>query len=139
MAEMKTIENEGSVTDFLSSVENKRRKQDSFVVLEMMQRLSEHEPKMWGPSIVGFGKYHYKYESGREGDFFITGFSPRKQNLSIYIVNGFDRYAHLLKKLGKYKTSKVCLYINKLDDIDLNVLEELVKQSVEHFHNKYGK
>ncbi len=87
---------------------------------------------MWGPSIVGFGTYHYKYASGREGDWFLTGFSPRKQNLTLYIMAGFKRYDELLNKLGKYKTGKSCLYIRNLDDVDVDVLRELVKQSVEH-------
>jgi uncharacterized protein YdhG (YjbR/CyaY superfamily) len=97
-----------------------------------MQAVTKGPPQMWGSSIVGFGSYHYKYASGREGDWFIVGFSPRKQNLTLYIISGFDQYAALLKKLGKYKTAKSCLYINRLDDIDLPTLKELVKQSVKH-------
>lgn len=89
---------------------------------------------MWGSSIVGFGDYHYKYESGREGDWFVTGFSPRKQNLTLYIMAGFDNYDQLLSRLGKYKTGKSCLYINKLDDVDLDVLKELVAQSAAHMN-----
>ena len=87
---------------------------------------------MWGPSIIGFGSYRYKYASGREGEWMLTGFSPRKQNLTLYIMPGFDNYDSLLAKLGKYKTGKSCLYINKLEDVDLSVLEKLVKQSVDH-------
>jgi len=87
---------------------------------------------MWGPSIIGFGSYHYCYDSGREGDWFLTGFSPRKQNLSVYIMSGFAKYDSLMKKLGKHKTGKSCLYINKLEDIDLDVLKELIKRSAEH-------
>lgn len=93
---------------------------------------------MWGPSIVGFGEYHYKYESGREGDFLITGFSPRKSALTIYIMPGFTRHAALMGKLGKHRTGKSCLYINRLDDVDLEVLEELVSRSVEYMTEKYG-
>lgn len=93
---------------------------------------------MWGPSIVGFGEYHYKYESGREGDFLITGFSPRKSALTIYIMPGFTRYEALMEKLGKHRTGKSCLYINRLDDVDLSVLEELVTRSVEYMTEKYG-
>lgn len=93
---------------------------------------------MWGPSIVGFGEYHYKYESGREGDFLITGFSPRKSALTIYIMPGFARYEALMAKLGKHRTGKSCLYINRLDDVDLSVLEELVTRSVEYMTEKYG-
>ena len=92
---------------------------------------------MWGPSIVGFGSYHYKYESGREGDMCITGFSPRKQNLTIYILPGFKRYSELMKKLGKYKTGKSCLYINKLEDVDMKVLKELISEDVKYMKKKY--
>ena len=93
---------------------------------------------MWGTSIVGFGEYHYKYESGREGDFLITGFSPRKSAFTIYIMPGFARYEALMDKLGKHRTGKSCLYINRLDDVDLSVLEELVTRSVEYMTEKYG-
>lgn len=94
---------------------------------------------MWGPSIVGFGSYHYKYESGREGDWPKTGFSPRKQNLTLYIMDGFDKYDELMAKLGKHKTGKSCLYVKRLSDIDTGVLTKLVKASVAHFDKKYGK
>lgn len=99
-----------------------------------MQEVTGAEPRLWGSSIVGFGDYHYKYESGREGDWFVTGFSPRKQNLTLYIMAGFDNYDQLLSRLGKYKTGKSCLYINKLDDVDLDVLKELVAQSAAHMN-----
>ena len=94
-------------------------------------------PKMWGDTIIGFGSYHYKYASGREGDWFITGFSPRKQNLTIYIMNGFDRYTELMSQLGKYKTSKSCLYIKKMEDIDLEILSNLINESVKYMVKKY--
>ncbi len=97
-----------------------------------MKRVTRAEPKIWGPSIIGFGDYRYKYESGREGDWFLAGFSPRKQNLTLYIFGGFPRYDELMKKLGKYKTGKSCLYIKRIDDIDLATLEELVEQSIAH-------
>lgn len=97
-----------------------------------MKQVTGEEPEMWGDSIVGFGSYHYKYESGREGDWFVTGFSPRKQNLTLYIMSGFDEYDNLISRLGKYKTGKSCLYIKKIDDVDQDVLQELVKKSVEH-------
>jgi hypothetical protein len=103
-----------------------------------MKKITKAEPKMWGSSIVGFGSYHYKYASGREGDWPITGFSPRKQNLTLYIMPGFARYGELMKKLGKHKTGKACLYINSLDDIHLPTLKELVKQSVQYMAKKYG-
>lgn len=132
MAELKTKENDGDVTDFLNRVENEKRRQDSFVVLKMMTEATGEEAKMWGSSIVGFGQYHYKYASGREGDWFVIGFSPRKQSLTLYIMDGFAGYADLMQRLGKYTTGKACLYINKIEDIDQNVLRELVEKSVAH-------
>jgi hypothetical protein len=96
-----------------------------------MKKITMEEPKMWGPSIVGFGNYHYKYESGREGDWFLTGFSPRKASLTLYIMAGFKEYDELLEKLGKHKTGSSCLYVNKLEDVDLKVLTQLIKQSVQ--------
>jgi hypothetical protein len=102
-----------------------------------MKQVTRKKPKMWGPSIVGFGEYHYRYESGHEGDSFLAGFSPRKQNLTLYIMAGFTRYDGLMKKLGKYKTGKSCLYIKKLDDIDLSVLGELITLSVQHVAARY--
>jgi hypothetical protein len=132
MAELKTQPHDGSVEAFLESVENERRREDAFTVLDLMKRVTGEEPVMWGPSIVGFGSYHYKYASGREGDWFVAGFSPRKQNLTIYIMSGFSKHDELMGKLGKHKTGKSCLYINRLDDVDMEVLEELVRASVEH-------
>ena len=101
-----------------------------------MKKITKEEPKMWGPSIIGFGSYHYKYASGREGDFFLTGFSPRKQSLTLYIISGFKRYDELMKKLGKHKTGSSCLYINKLEDIDMKVLKELITESVKYMKTK---
>lgn len=132
MSELKTQPNDGDVEQFLHSVDNKRRKQDSLVMLDVMKEVTGKEPKMWGGSIIGFGSYHYKYESGREGDWFLTGFSPRKQSLTLYIMPGFEKYDELMGKLGKYKTGKSCLYINKLDDVDMDVLKQLVAESVQH-------
>lgn len=132
MTELKTKRNKGDVEAFLNSVPEEKKRQDSFTILELMKKITGEQPEMWGESIVGFGSYRYKYESGREGDWFMTGFSPRKQNLTLYIMSGFDEYDHLLGKLGKYKTGKSCLYIKKIDDIDQDVLRELVKKSVEH-------
>ena len=132
MAELKTTQNDKSVTAFLNGIADEKKRQDSFTILELMQQVTGLEPKMWGDSIVGFGAYHYKYASGRQGDSPLTGFSPRKQNLTLYIMSGFDQYEALLQDLGKYKTGKACLYINKITDIDLQVLKELVEQSVEH-------
>ena len=130
MAENKTQPHKGSVTDFLNAVEQEGRRKDAYKIVELMKEVTGEEPVMWGPSIVGFGKYHYRYASGREGDFLITGFSPRKQNLTLYLMEGFDGHAKLLEKLGKHKTGKSCLYINKLEDIDPEVLRELVSRSV---------
>lgn len=132
MAELKTKQNEQSVTDFLQLVPDERKRNDSFAILEIMKEVTGQEPKMWGDTIVGFGTYHYKYASGREGDWFVTGFSPRKQNLTLYIMSGFDEYDELLGKLGKYKTGKACLYINRLSDVDMAVMKELILKSVAH-------
>lgn len=132
MAELKTKPNEQDVETFLNSVENEKKRQACFTLKELMEEVTGAEAKMWGDSIVGFGSYHYKYKSGREGDWFLTGFSPRKQNLTLYIMSGFGGYDELLDDLGKYKTGKSCLYINKIEDVDLKVLRELVKQSAEH-------
>jgi len=129
MSDVKTKKNEASVEGFLKSVENEKRREDSFVVLDLMKEVTGEKPTMWGTSIVGFGSYHYKGASGREGDWMKVGFSPRKQSMSLYIMDGFGSYDSLLDKLGKYKTGKSCLYINKLEDVDQTVLRELVKQS----------
>ena len=130
MADLKTRPTQQSVDQFLLGIADERRRQDSYAILALMQEITGAEPKMWGDSIVGFGAYHYKYASGREGDWFLTGFSPRKQNLTIYIISGFDEYTGLLGKLGKYKTSKSCLYINRLADVDRAVLEEIIARSL---------
>lgn len=132
MAELKTQPTDESVVAYLNSVENERRREDSFQVLQLMKEITGEEPQMWGDSIVGFGSYHYKYASGRQGDWFITGFAPRKQALTLYIMSGFDDYDALLDDLGKHRTGKSCLYINKLDDVDMDVLRELVRKSAEH-------
>ena len=130
MAELKTRQNDQDVHEFLEGVSNATRKKDCYEVLELMRAATGMEAKMWGDSIIGFGSYHYKYASGREGDWFLTGFSPRKQNLTLYIMPGFDEYEGLMKKLGKYKTGKSCLYLNKLEDVDLAVLKTLIEKSV---------
>lgn len=132
MAELKTKVNDASVEDFLNRVADERKRKDSFTILELMKQVTGAEPRMWGDSIVGFGSYHYKYASGQEGDWPLTGFSPRKQALTLYITSGFDRYEALLGRLGKFSTGKSCLYVKKVEDIDLGVLSELVSQSVEH-------
>ena len=137
MAELKTKKSNASVKKFLDSVPDQKKRQDSFVILDLMKKITKEEPKMWGPSIVGFGNYHYKYESGREGDWFITGFSLRKQNLTVYIMSGFKKFEKLLEKLGKYKLGKSCLYINKLEEVDIRILEKLVFESVKYMLQKY--
>ena len=136
MAELKTQKNDSSVSEFLDKVNNAKRRADSYVVLELMKKITNSEPSMWGPSIIGFGHYHYKYASGRENDWFLTGFSPRKQSLTLYIMSGFKKYDEILSRLGKYKTGKSCLYINKLEDIDKKVLDELIASSVEFLKSK---
>lgn len=130
MAELKTKLNNASVTEFLNTIKDEEKRADSFEILKLMQQVTKLEPKMWGSSIIGFGNIHFKYESGREGDWFITGFSPRKQNLTLYVMGSFKPHVELLKKLGKHKIGGGCLYINKLKDVDSKVLKELIKQSV---------
>lgn len=137
MAELKTKPTEMSVAEFLAAIPDERKRADAQAIAKLMKQITKKQPKMWGPSIVGYGSYHYKYDSGREGDWFLTGFSPRKQNLSIYIMSGFTRRDALMKKLGKYKTGKSCLYVNKLADIDMAVLTELVRESAAYLQKKY--
>ncbi len=133
---LKTQPHKGSVEDFLRTVDPARRP-DCEVLLEMMEDLTGEKPVLWGPSIIGFGTYHYVYESGTEGDWFLTGFSPRKKNLSIYVMDGFKKHAALLEKLGKHSHSVSCLYVKKLDDIDLDVLRSLIEASLCQIREKY--
>ena len=130
MSENKTQKTDASVIDFLNSIPDEKKRQDCLIVFEMMSQVTGLEPKMWGASIVGFGDVHYKYASGREGDWFKVGFSPRKQNLTLYIMDGFPRYQSLLAELGKHKTGVSCLYINKLADVNLDILREMITQSI---------
>ena len=132
MAELKTKPNDKSVTDFLNRVENDTKREDSFTILELMKEVTGVEPIMWGDSIIGFGSYHYKYASGREADWFLTGFSPRVQNLTLYIMDGFEDYDALLGKLGKHSTGKSCRYVKRLENIDLDILRKMVEKSVAH-------
>jgi hypothetical protein len=118
-------------------VVDERKKQDSYIILKLMEELSGQPPKMWGESIIGFGTYHYKYESGREGDFLRIGFAPRKQNIALYLIAGANRDTDLLQKLGKYKTGVSCLYINKLADVNLDVLRTLITNSLAHMRAQY--
>ena len=135
MAENKTQRNDGDVLAYLESVSNKRRREDSLVLLKIMEEATGEPAEMWGTSIVGFGSYHYRYESGREGDMMLTGFAPRKAALSLYIMGGHERYDELMAKLGKHRTGSSCVYINKLADVDLAVLRELIAESVEYMRN----
>ena len=138
MAKLKTRPTNQSVDEFIASVENETKRSDCEVLLELMQQLTGESPVMWGDSIVGFGNYHFKYESGRELDWMLAGFSPRKQNLTIYFMGGFKNQELLLEKLGKAKNSVGCLYIKKLADIDMEVLTEMIKLSVETVKERYA-
>ena len=130
MSQNITVRNDGDVMAYLQSVTSKRRREDSLAMLDIMREVTDLPAEMWGTSIVGFGSYHYKYESGREGEFMLTGFAPRKQALTLYIMGGHERYADLFARLGKHRTGKSCLYINKLADVDLDVLREIIAESV---------
>jgi hypothetical protein len=136
MAENKTQKTGASVDEFLASVPNRQRQEDGLALLAMMKDVTGLEPEMWGPSIVGFGEYHYRYESGREGDMPLAGFSPRSRSLSLYIMEGFDGYDELLARLGKHRKGVSCLYVNKLDDVDRDVLRELVARSYEYMRDE---
>jgi hypothetical protein len=139
MAEAKTKPTKGSVADYLAAVEPAQKRADAQTLLALMTKVSGETATLWGPSIIGFGTYHYKYESGREGDMCRIGFSPRKANLVIYILDGFPKYPALLAKLGKHKTGSSCLYINKLADVDLGVLETLMRESLASMDAKYPR
>lgn len=138
MSELKTKPNNLSVVDFLNSIDHPQKKEDAKSIYKLMEEITQTKGVMWGSSIIGFGNYHYKYKTGREGDWFLTGFSPRKQNLTLYIMDCFYNTEDLLKKLGKYKTGKSCLYINKLQDVDIEILKKLVENSVNHLKAKYS-
>lgn len=138
MAELKTKLNDDSVKDFLNAVEDEQKREDSFKLLKMMEEISGEPAKMWGDAIVGFGTYHYVYASGREGDWMLTGFSPRKANISLYLMAGFDQLGDELSTLGKHKSSKGCLYVKKLSDIDEKVLCKMIKKSIGIMKKRYG-
>ena len=139
MAELKTQKNDGDVEAFIDGIENEKRRADCRAVVEMMAEVTGEPPAMWGDSIIGFGSYHYKYPTGREGDWMATGVSPRKQSLTVYVMTGFARHAALMEKLGRYTTGKSCLYIKKLEDVDTGVLRELVRDSFERVSKgQYG-
>jgi len=131
MAELKTKKTKASVTAFLDKITDEQRRTDCQTLLNLMKQATGEEPKLWGSSIVGFGTYHYRYASGREGDWPIIAFSPRKTDLTLYIMPGFEKFESLMAKLGKYKTGKSCLYIKKLDDVEIPVLKKLIATSVE--------
>ncbi|MEO5931084.1 MAG: DUF1801 domain-containing protein [Candidatus Kapaibacterium sp.] len=130
MAELKTKETDESVEGFLDGVADEKKRDDSRAILDLMKAATGMEPAMWGSSMIGFGRYHYVYESGHEGDTFLTGFSPRKASLTLYITGGLCSHEALLTKLGKHRQGKGCLYINKVEDIDMAILRELIERSV---------
>jgi len=138
MAKNKTAETSANVADFINSfADTEQKRKDSFELIKIMQELSGFKPKMWGPTIIGFGSYHYTYESGHEGDAPLIGFSPRKGELSLYVFSGLEEHEYLLDKLGKYRRGKVCIYVRKLSDIDLNELKKLIKVSLKYLQKKY--
>lgn len=138
MAELKTKKSTASVAKFLQTVEHERRREDALALLDIFQQTTKMKPALWGDSIVGFGEYHYDSErSSQQGDWPLTGFSPRKRNMTVYIMPGFSAYQELLAKLGKHKTSVSCVYFNKLDDIDVKVLKQLIRRSVADMKKRY--
>lgn len=137
MAELKTKKNKASVSDFLNRVEDPQRRADCKRVAKMMREATGNRAAMWGDTIVGFGQYTYRYASGRTGEWPIAGFSPRKRDLTLYIMPGFSKYERLMEKLGEHKTGKSCLYIRRLADVDEAVLEELIQESVKHMREMY--
>jgi hypothetical protein len=132
VAELKTKPTNASVERFLARVTPAQTRDDCHALVDFMRKITKSEPVMWGPSVVGFGSYHYRYESGREGDWFLTGFSPRKQNLTIYVMSGFPRHAELVKALGVHRTGKSCLYVKRLDDLHRPTLQKLIRESVKY-------
>ncbi|WP_231427566.1 DUF1801 domain-containing protein [Pedobacter sp. Leaf250] len=139
MAQNKTTENDSNVNDFLDTIENEVKKRDSISLCNIMSKTTGFEAKMWGTAIIGFGSYHYQYESGREGDAPLVGFSPRKDAVSLYFATDFKDKEELLLKFGKHKTGKACVYVKKLDDIDLDILKVIIKNSIESIQNQYPK
>ncbi|MDX1516315.1 MAG: DUF1801 domain-containing protein [Woeseiaceae bacterium] len=137
MAELKTRPTKASVTAFINDIDDKQKRADARKVAAMMRKATGSRAKMWGPSIVGFGSYSYSNTAGKDFEWMLTGFSPRAQALTLYIMSGFGGYADLMKKLGKYKTGKSCLYIKKLADVDVTVLQTLIEKSVAHLRGKY--
>ncbi|PQO47779.1 DUF1801 domain-containing protein [Blastopirellula marina] len=139
MAENKMQPTKASPTKFINAVEDPQQRKDCKELVKMMKAATGEKAVMWGDSLIGFGTYHYKYASGREGDFLVVGFAPRKNKLSIYLTCDIQQHADLLAKLGKHKTGKGCLYVNKLEDIDRDVLEQLIQRGIEEVEAKYPK
>lgn len=137
MSGNKTVETDASVENFINSVDNEQKRKDSWDLISMMQEITGCQPKMWGTSLVGFGSYHYKYESGREGDMLVTGFSPRKTAMTLYVMPGFENFEQQLAKLGPYKTGKSCLYLKNLEVVDREVLKEIISDSVNIMKSRY--
>ena len=137
MAKIKTTETSKSVTGFITAVDDERKRKDSFQLIELITKQTGFEPKMWGPSIIGFGKYHYQYESGHEGDMPLVAFSPRSTAIVLYFCSIFEKKADLLQSLGKHKTSKACIYIKKLEDINLTVLKKMITNSIKQIKSDY--
>ncbi len=137
MAKNKTTETSVSVNDFINAIKDEIKRSDSFRLIEMIKKHTRHDPKMWGPSIVGFGSYHYTYDSGHEGDSPLVGFSPRASALTLYLSGHFEKRGELLEKLGKHKTEKGCIYIRRLDDIDIKTLEIMITNHIKHIKKMY--
>lgn len=135
MAEPKTKPTKASVKEFLNQIPDKERREDCLAVAKIMEEITGDKPKMWGPSIVGFGTWHYKYASGREGDWPVAAFSPRKKDLTLYLTVGFEKHTELMQKLGKHSTGKSCLYIKRLSDIHMPTLKKLIKVSIKDLHD----
>lgn len=138
MAQNKTTETNSNVADFLNSVKDETKRADSFKLVEFFEEVSGFPAKLWGPSIVGFGSYHYKYESGREGDSPLVAFSPRAAAITIYLSSTFEQREELLAQLGKHKTEKGCIYVKKLSDIQVEVLKQILVKQIEHTQALYG-
>ncbi len=138
MYELKTKETENSVIEFIEKVENQKKREDAYKLLDIFTETTMYPAKMWGPSIIGFGSYHYKYASGHEGDAPLVGFSPRKAKISLYFATGDTERAELLNHFGKHTSGKACVYINKVEDIDVDVLKKLIRQSVTYLQRTYG-
>ena len=130
MADLKTVPTRASVDKFLQGIKDEKNRADCYKIKEIMEKATRSKAKMWGTGIVGFGDHHYVYDSGRKGDWFLTGFSPRKQNLTLYMMGGFNQFPDLMKQLGKYSIGKGCLYIKRLEDVDTKILQKLLTQSV---------